>query len=278
MSIVSITWARNEADILESFVRHNSAAVDRIIIVLHKTTDHSLNLLNTLKEEGMPLEIRTSEIDYHAQGEVLTALMHELALAPDTEWILPLDADEFLCGDGNLYQTIRNTAADRTVLLPWKTYVPTEKDHPAEPDVLQRMTFRRSYEPYQYNKVMIPRALAAESTLPMGSHVLLKRNTAVPQPSVEHSTLHIAHFPVRSEQQLKRKIVQGWEAHASHPHTLPDQSYHWKALYERCQDPTPMSTEELTTIALQYAAKGECSPQIVCDPVRTTTSSACGSN
>lgn len=269
MSIVSITWARNEEDILESFVRHNACAVDRMIIVLHNTTDRSLELLSALQREGLPLEVRQHKATYHAQGEVLTTLMREVALAPETDWILPLDADEFLCGDENVYEAIRTTPPDRVALLPWKTYVPTENDNLSEPDVLLRMTFRREHEPYQYYKVMVPRALAADSVLPMGSHVLLKHNANTPQPSVEHPTLRIAHFPVRSEQQLRRKITQGWEAHVNHPHTSPDQSYHWKALYERCRNPDPISTAELRQIALCYAAKEEGTPEAVHDPVST---------
>jgi hypothetical protein len=84
MCIISLTWARNEEDILESFVRHNSAIVDEMIIVLHRCTDTSKDILERLQGEGLSINIREHDAPYHAQGEVLTELLADINKAIDS--------------------------------------------------------------------------------------------------------------------------------------------------------------------------------------------------
>ena len=134
MNIVSITWARNEVDMLEYFVRHHCGIVDRMVIALHNCTDASEQLLMELYHEGLPIEILVSDLDYNAQGEMTTEMMHRQS---DADWIVPLDVDEFLASDTTNYaawtsqfprDVIEDLATDIVHLLPWKTYIPTPDD------------------------------------------------------------------------------------------------------------------------------------------------------
>jgi len=268
MHIASITWARNEEDILESFVRHHSRIVDQMIIVLHRSTDRSLHILRSLQREGLALEIRESDALYHAQGEVLTELMHEVASIYNPDWILPLDADEFLCSSIDFSNALRATPSDTVSLLPWKTYIPTPEDDQLESDIRLRMTHRRAEEQKQYYKVLIPGALALQATLPLGSHQLFYTDTQMPMPSTPHTDVWLAHFPVRSEQQLRSKIINGWEAYSHNPNKKPGQNFHWEQLYDRCKNPEKIDIAELHAIALQYALNpGDIPSPYILDPV-----------
>lgn len=117
MRIVTITWARNEEDILESFIRHHARMVDKMVIILHCCEDTSYDIALRLQREGITLDIRESNASYHAQGEALTALMHEHA---DADWIVPLDADEFLCGAQELRSILEQAPTDTVFALPGK--------------------------------------------------------------------------------------------------------------------------------------------------------------
>ncbi|MCA9370921.1 MAG: glycosyltransferase family 2 protein [Candidatus Peregrinibacteria bacterium] len=262
MRIVTITWARNEEDILESFIRHHARMVDKMVIILHCCEDTSYDIALRLQREGITLDIRESNASYHAQGEALTALMHEHA---DADWIVPLDADEFLCGAQELRSILEQAPTDTVFALPWKTYVPTPADDCNEKDIRRRMCYRRGEEPDQYYKVLVPGALASQSILPLGSHTLLNRFTGAAWPVTRHDALWLAHFPIRSAQQLRRKIVQGWEAHCRNPYRTPEQNIHWKALYERCCDPSPIDTKELQSIAQGYATRKNSVPGLVAE-------------
>lgn len=273
-SIVSITWARDEEDILESFVRHNAAAVARMIVVLHRCTDSSHSILLHLQQEGLPVETRAHDAAHHAQSEVLTELMREVASVHRPRWILPLDADEFLCATERVSDVLSAVSSDTVFLLPWKTYVPVPQDDPREPDVRLRITHRRAEEPHQYCKVLIPALFAQTAVLPLGSHALLKDDARTPWPAMPHERLWIAHFPVRSEKQLRAKIIRGWEAYSRDPHKVHGQSFHWEQLYGRCLENAQINAQELQNIALHYATPGIGlhTPALVHDPI---TSPAC---
>ncbi|MDP7069175.1 MAG: hypothetical protein QF815_01505, partial [Candidatus Peribacteraceae bacterium] len=205
-----------------------------------------------------------------AQSETMTALLQQV----DADWIVPLDADEFLCATGNIEEILQSTPVDTVSLLPWKTYIPTTDDNVAEQDIRLRLQHRRSEEPHQYYKILIPSACVKNATISLGSHALLNTATKKPMPSEEHPNLWLAHFPVRSEEQLRKKIVLGWESHQKNPDLQRGQGFHWEALYDRCKDPAPISTQELQDIALRYAITDSsvATPQVICDPITSLIS------
>lgn len=262
MNIVSLTWARNEEDVLESFIRHNSSIVDRMIIALHRCTDRSKEIVEQCMRDGCNIELRESDALHHAQGETLTELLQET----DADWVLPLDADEFLVGE-DARSTIESLPSDVVHLLPWKTYVPTPGDDATQNDPLLRITHRRVKEPAQYYKVLIPRQFLKGSLVHVGSHKVIDAATGLERPSSPQAELWLAHFPVRSEQQLRRKIIEGWESHTRNPDYQTGQGIHWQHLYSRCKDLAPIGPNELQIIAVNYAAPDGISVELIEDPV-----------
>ncbi|PIQ76397.1 hypothetical protein COU78_06085 [Candidatus Peregrinibacteria bacterium CG10_big_fil_rev_8_21_14_0_10_49_24] len=267
----AICWVRNEEDIIETFVRHALAMTDHMILVLHSSNDCSQEILESLVSEGLSLDVRYNNSPIHKQSEVLTRLMHEIA--HDTEWILPLDADEFpVTRRGTSFRdTVQQLPQDRVHLLPWHTYVPLPQDDHNQMNILMRMQHKRSYEQQPFSKVLIPSCLlrrAPEAVLPEGSHELLLPSHVA---SVTCDTLCLGHFPVRSASQLRRKIINGWESHSANPQREQGHAFHWESLYERCKSPVPLSDEELLSIALHYAVPEEIChsvpPKIIRDPV-----------
>ena len=100
MKIASISMVKNEADIIESFVRHTSRLVDVMYIIDHLSTDNTWVILNKLQAEGMPLILsRYNKADY-SQSEVTTGLMWQ-SIKDGADWVLPLDADEFIVPANN---------------------------------------------------------------------------------------------------------------------------------------------------------------------------------
>lgn len=266
MRIVTITWARNEADILEEFVRYHANIVDKMIVIDNASTDESVAMLQRLQEEGLPLQIKTNDSTFHNQGPVLTEVMHTLSVSEQPDWILPLDADEFLmCANGTVREVIETLSPHHVYLLPWRTYVPTASDDATEQHILRRITHRRSAETPQYRKILIPRAFHGnEFTIPLGSHTL--QGNAVTTQLID--TLMLAHFPVRSTAQIKRKITEGWERHRKNPHAKPGENYHWEKLYDEMTKGKP-SPRRLEEIALRYATTSDAPINVIRDPLST---------
>lgn len=55
MKIVAVSMARNEADIIEAFVRYHCRIFDAIVIVDHASIDGTSEILDALRSEGLPL-------------------------------------------------------------------------------------------------------------------------------------------------------------------------------------------------------------------------------
>ena len=82
MLLCAAAIVRNEADIIEAFVRHNLAVVDRLAVVDHGSFDGTTEILAALVREGLPLTVGRDERAGFFQPEVLTPLARELLRDP----------------------------------------------------------------------------------------------------------------------------------------------------------------------------------------------------
>lgn len=55
--IVLVSMVKNEADIIESFVRHSLTYADELIIADHQSSDGTWEMLQKLRAEGLPLTL-----------------------------------------------------------------------------------------------------------------------------------------------------------------------------------------------------------------------------
>lgn len=55
MRLIGATQVRNEADIVEAFVRHNLTVLDALAIVDHGSLDGTADILRRLIGEGLPV-------------------------------------------------------------------------------------------------------------------------------------------------------------------------------------------------------------------------------
>jgi hypothetical protein len=72
MKTALVSVVRNEADIIEVFVRHHAKLFDKLFIIDHRSTDGTSDILRALAKEGLPVEVTQGDAPYHAQGEVIT--------------------------------------------------------------------------------------------------------------------------------------------------------------------------------------------------------------
>ncbi len=250
MKIHLLCWARNEADVLEAHVRHHTRFAHAFTYVLHRCRDNSADILTRLAAEGLPVTFRTDERLLHAQNDVMTQLMKE-ALAEGADWILPVDADEFVQGD--VSRALAQATGTLPLRMPWRGYVPLGSDPQAEPCVLRRITHRRSTEKPVWYKVIIPKSVAtekAETAITFGNHSV-RQNGMILTP--EETSLTIAHFPVRSERQLRRKMYGSWLSHLADPERPAGGSFQWEAAYRDLKNQGVIASETLTKLAVEYA-------------------------
>jgi len=57
MRLIGVAMVRNEADIVEAFVRHNLTVLDAMVVVDHGSLDGTEEILALLQREGLPLRV-----------------------------------------------------------------------------------------------------------------------------------------------------------------------------------------------------------------------------
>lgn len=94
MTIIAITVVQDEAPIIEDTIRHLLAhRIDRVLVVDHRSTDGTRDVLARLAAETGRLDVEYQDGQAYYQPEwVNDAIGRAIALKPS--WILPFDADE----------------------------------------------------------------------------------------------------------------------------------------------------------------------------------------
>jgi hypothetical protein len=162
MRSVAVTCVKNEIDIVEAFTRHTLALVDHLVVLDSGSQDGTVDVLHALAKEGLPLEIMEDGSPGQYQPQRMTRLMHEHAVARhDADWVFPLDGDEFLMVSAGSSLIPEGAAADRPMLLAWRTYVPDNSDNPCELNPVLRIRRRRVVEGPEFAKAIL---LAASLT------------------------------------------------------------------------------------------------------------------
>lgn len=240
MQIAVISMVRNEADIIESFVRHAASFADKLYIVDHASTDGTYEILQQLAAEGLPLSVQQFSESEQAQAEVMTDLM-EQAFAAGGDFVLPLDADEFLLPDGGqdmawCREALLSVCRPADIYqLPWVTYQTAEEYHGQQ--FILSMESQRESRPEELGKLLLGRE-AWERTgfrLSQGNHHALLPATDGLQrlKPLPLTGVYLAHFPWRSSDQAASKAAVGWLANVAKYSRQTNLANHWRKGFYR---------------------------------------------
>ncbi len=211
MNVIAVACVRDEFDVIEAFVRHNLAYANRLIVLDNGSSDGTRDVLDALQGEGLPLDVLSDPSPGKQLSKRMTMLMRDHAVRRHgADWVLPLDADEFVtvAGDGPLVP--EGASVDQPLRLTWLSYLPDVSDDPAEVNPVVRIRHRLMDEPEQrVIKVFVPGKLAgcAGAVLEPGNHEFSLAGRVCP--SAPHDRACLAHFPVRSRGQFVAKTVIG---------------------------------------------------------------------
>ena len=257
MLIIGVSIVKNESDIIESFVRFNSNFLDQMYVIDNGSTDSTPEILNRLAAEWPQLRLAEDRSSDHRQEQILTRVIHELCVDRKFDFVLPLDADEFIqcSGRSQLEAELNTIPAETCGLARWKTYVPTPQDDWSVIDPLRRIVHRRISEPKQYSKVVVPFAVAVDQgfRLMLDNHMVQKTGGKfVLQTNLEGTSL--AHFPLRSRDQLASKVLLGEWALNTKIARAAEEAWHWQRLAEKIVENMQLSLEDLRDAATMYAS------------------------
>jgi hypothetical protein len=265
---------KNESDIIESFVRYNLNILDGMIILDNQSSDNTLKILNLLKNEGLNLHIILDDNNEFNQASKLNKLLSHALNEFNADIIVPLDADEFIVSNksGNPRKYIEMIESPAFNLVKWKTYVPTfDNDH--EKFIPSKITFTRD-NLGEYSKVILPKELVEkfDVKLTKGSHKLSfdpKYEQSINQ--VFDENLRIAHFPIRSREQIISKISIGWINNLVDINRTKHESWHFKNMFDDLKNGLEIKEKDMINFAKKYSMdETEKEVNITYDPVDLT--------
>jgi len=271
MRIVGITLAKNEEDIIEVFVRYNLCHLDALVIADNMSCDQTREILTRLMQENLPIVVIDDPEVQRNQSEKTTHLLQSTARAFQPDWIIPLDTDEFLVPEENqpLGEILGSVPSDHVAIMPWKSYVPTPYDDQNIINPLLRIRHRREVEDPVWYKVAIPSSIFSDKSLIVdtGNHSVHSSVYGRRYPVTPLDRLKLAHYPIRSAEQIVGKAFIGWLANLCDSNRKQGNGFHQEEMFHRFLDNPAPSGEELQQIGLSYSG---CNPScnLTDDPIQ----------
>ena len=261
--IISLSMVKNEQDIIEPFIRHNARYVDFMVILDNASVDETRRIvLDCARELKTIIVADSNELAYN-QAERMTRLLHYCQSAFFADFVLLLDADEFISAPDRraLEQSLNTIPQGGAGLIPWRTFIltPSEIGRLAE-DPPQSLHHRRTIELPLFRKAVLrlDGAYRPDLQIEQGNHGI-RTDSGRPVPTVLLEDLYLMHFPVRSRDQLVCKSVVGWMAYLARNPAARSKGdgFQWRDAFDRVTtvEASALNDSDLCEISLRYAQR-----------------------
>jgi hypothetical protein len=250
---LSITCSRNDGDMVEAFIRGNSSFIDKFVI-MDDSTDNTPQILALLSREGYDIEVIRRPGLVANQREKTNFMFQKYAKPKRFAAVIPLDVDEILVTNqkGLTKPDLGNPVEAK--FLPWIPYAPKTQGWTTAIDSLQKCFVGTSNQLATIRKVYIPaQQISKNGIIEIGAHNFLLAG----QPAVrgDHEGLSIAHFPVRTWEQIMSKVVTQLTAVRIKKNKLKGESTHLQGLARYLNSASnSQDLLSLQAIAAYYAA------------------------
>ncbi len=239
-NIWAVSMVRNEEDIIESFCRYTLQYCDGLLIRDDNSVDHTGWIIKQLITEGLqivPFETPlsgTSDFGRY-QFDVFNDLARMAFEERGADWVIPLDADEFLfCPD---YSDPRVEIEKLDESVDYRIYSRTYifEEPPSDRSVFmpyQFQSFLRNPKEKRMVKTLLSRKLyfGSRAKISIGHHHI--EFDADPHPNTELSaSLLSAHYPFRSVEQMLAKVIIG-ELNYKASLNRNNCGLHWNIMYD----------------------------------------------
>jgi SAM-dependent methyltransferase len=247
---------RNEQDIIEPFIRHTRRYVDAMIIMINESGDRTPEIVRLLSRElGGIIYTDAPGLEY-AQSERMTAALAYCQTAYFADYVLLLDADEFIDIDGReaLVAALNSIPVGGYGKVVWKNFIYGNSESSSLTDPPRDFDLIRAVENPIYHKALLrlDGRYWHDLVVTQGNHLVVAQNRDVPSSDLD--SLSLSHFPVRSPEQLTAKAAIGWAAYLALDESKKDPrwAWHWAKYFAQVRQGQSFTPEQTAAESFEY--------------------------
>ena len=257
--VISLSLVKNEQDIIEPFVRHNLRFVDCMIVLDNGSIDETRTiLLECARELGSVIFADSDEFKY-TQSERMTGLLHGCQSAFFADFVLLLDADEFISASSraDFRAALETIPSGGIGLVPWRTFVvPPGNATQAAMNPPESIRWRRTTEQPTWKKAILrlDGSYRPDLRIEQGNHTVTS-TSGEPLVSVDLDGVVLQHFPVRSHDQIAAKSVVAWMACLAKSQTARTDGacFQWRDCFDLFTSSSTIDDQTLSKVSMCYA-------------------------
>lgn len=259
MKFVSVSLVKDEADIIELFIRINSRVIDHFFIVDNGSSDNTVKILEKLGQEGFKITLFRDPDPHYNQSLMTTKALRYIANNTQFDWAFILDADEFVNIEKSaLEKELSKIPGNQIASLRWATWIPKSDIWYKCDNPLWTGFTKKKNETEKYEKVIISSRLAPTIIVGLGNHeahITLNDSLRLVDGSVkvDQNCLtcgELDHVPVRSSLQVLLKVLMGSLKLSIKKDRVAYEGYHW----DRAASLVRQYKYEVDDILLRYLA------------------------
>ncbi|MGD0230768.1 MAG: glycosyltransferase family 2 protein [Syntrophorhabdales bacterium] len=254
MIIACICSTKNEGDIIEAFVRLN-ARICNSFFFIDESSDNTREIIALLVKEGYDLNYLPKSEGGYNQPNPTKAYLSRVKRTINPDWIFLLDADEIIVAPDKekLLQEIQNIQPNTYLAAEWKTYVPTTLNYFDSTSPLSECFRLRKDKREIFKKVSIPGRIVDNIITTTGNHSAKSLNgTTIREQSAK--SYHLAHFPVRSAEQIIVKNLIATHMLTSRVDRAKGEGFHVFPIFHMIRNRNyTLTIDDLTNIAIDYS-------------------------
>ena len=253
MKLGLVAQIRDEIDIIETWLNHVDALFDHIYLIDHQSVDGTGELLKQAVSQRPGWDYYFLDVKTKLQAEVSTLVMHE-AFTKDLDFLFFLDVDEFI--------RVRSRAELENLLsdnpepnmmwdLHWKNCI-SEDLHEDHFDFESPV-----YVPEKdsnHKKLIMPgeiyKKYGKELRITYGNHTAFVKSVGRLNSKRIGTILHV---PVRSKDQVEKKVILNVIAQRGFKNRMPGRSTHTYEMLRRIAD-GKLSDDEVRGFTIAYDA------------------------
>ena len=234
--IIMTLLCRDEEDIVGyNIAYHLAQGVDFVIATDNASRDRTPRVLERFVQRGQLHLLHQPELT-HEQGKWVTRMARKAAVKFDADWVINNDADEFwLAEHGTVRDALEAVPPDAVCLQVPRIDMLPPRDTAGK--FYESMTLHQGdgHAVLGHQAPKVCHRAYADIRVAQGNHFVLRAGARLAEQR-DHA-LRIVHYPLRSLDQLERRIRRGLVALESNSPMNPSSARRWRSLYRGHLEP-----------------------------------------